>query len=512
MKIKPVVVPFMLGHSRHPILSTLLRVALIVVALGVPSFTMAQSALPVSVKAHGSKGDGVTDDTASIESTVLEAAKGNGVIFFPPGEYLISRTIYLQSGMTVRGAQGAILKRSAAVTQKLTQPVKKGDTVAYVEDVKGYQVNQGFVLVGGVESGDQGLMGKIVAIDANQKKITIEVGDSIGGDKEFAADGKSAFSSAFPMLATNPAKVAISSLVIEGMTFDSPAQPGEPQAFFLAPIYIGAPTKENNQSNVTVRQNIVRNSASVGISVQVGEGVTIEGNQIDKCALAAIHVGATTANVTIRNNIIEDGEGMAVFLGKSGTIITNNFFKNYSVGCGGMGEFGSNSVISFNVFEGMKTGIDLKKNTTGRTVITDNLFFKSRGTDILLDTWNFCVVANNMFADGTVSGLSVRGSKHVSVTNNQFFNYTGDFCILLQGSPSDAQTMTQLSRIAGNIVVGGRQASLSLENSSQIIVSENQFLPYEGGVAIKIADTASKIQLTDNIVEGEIMNLSEPKK
>jgi len=497
--------------SRNPVVSSLIRLTFVLVALGVPSLSMAQSALPVSVMSQGAKGDGVADDTAAIEATVLEATKGNGVVFFPPGEYLISRTIYLQSNMTVRGAQGAILKRPPAITRKLTKPVKKGETVAYVEDIKGFQANQGFTLVDGSEEGDNGMMGKIVAVDAGEKKITFEIDGSFGAKDVCPADGKSVFSTAFPLLATNSAQVAISNLMIEGLTFDCQSQPDEPKAYFLAAIYIGAPTKENDQRNVTVRHNIILNSTSVGISVQVRENATIESNQIYKCAFAGIHVGATAANVTIRNNVIEDGEGMAIWMGKAGTIVTNNFIKNYSVGCGGIGEFGSNSVISFNVFEGMSTGIYLQTNAAGHTVITDNLFFKGKGTDILLDAWNFCVVANNMFADGTVSGLSLQGTKYASVVNNQFFNYTGDFCIRVTGSASDPQKRTEFSRIAGNIVVGGRQASLSLENSTQVIVSENQFLPYEGGVAIKIAETASKIQLTDNIVEGEVVNASAPK-
>lgn len=502
---------FKFTNSRQPAVSALIRLTFVLVALGAPSLSIAQSALPVSVMSHGAKGDGVADDTAAIEATVLEATKGNGVVFFPPGEYLISRTIYLQSNMTVRGAQGAILKRPPAVTHKLTKPVKKGETVAYVEDIKGYQANQGFTLVDGSETGDNGMRGKIVAVDAAEKKITFEIEGAFGAKDVCPADGKSVFSNAFPILATNSAKVAISNLMIEGLTFDCQSQPDEPKAYFLAPIYIGAPTKENDQRNVTVRHNIILNSTSVGISVQVRENATIESNQIYKCAFAGIHVGATTANVTVRNNILEDGEGMAICLGKAGTIVTNNFVKNYSVGCGGMGEFGSNSVISFNVFEGMTTGISLQTNPAGHTVITDNLFFKGKGTDILLDAWNFCVISNNMFADGTVSGLSLQGTKYASVVNNQFFNYTGDFCIRVTGSASDPQKMTELSRIAGNIVVGGRQASLSLESSKQIIVSENQFLPYEGGAAIKIAETASKIQLTDNIVEGEVVNASAPK-
>jgi len=232
----------------RPLVSALIRIVLVVAALGAPSLSVAQSALPVSVKSHGAIGDGTTDDTVAIEATVQEAAKGNGVVFFPPGEYLISRTVYLQSDMTVRGAQGAILKRPPAITQKLTKPVKKGETVAYVEDITGYQANQGFVLVDGSEAGDNGMIGRIVAVDQNEKKISFEVEGSFGAKEVCPADGKSVISTAFPILATNPTKVAISNLVIEGLTFECQPKPDEPKAYFLAPIYIEPVRNDGEQA------------------------------------------------------------------------------------------------------------------------------------------------------------------------------------------------------------------------------------------------------------------------
>lgn len=47
--------------------------------------------LPFNVKMYGAKGDGVTNDTAAIQSAIdAAAAAGGGVIFFPAGHYIIS--------------------------------------------------------------------------------------------------------------------------------------------------------------------------------------------------------------------------------------------------------------------------------------------------------------------------------------------------------------------------------------------------------------------------------------
>ena len=45
------------------------------------------------VTAHGAVGDGVTDDTEAVEATILAAGEG-GTVFFPPGHYLVSRTLW----------------------------------------------------------------------------------------------------------------------------------------------------------------------------------------------------------------------------------------------------------------------------------------------------------------------------------------------------------------------------------------------------------------------------------
>ena len=50
-------------------------------------------------------GDGKEDDSAAVQAAIdkLQAAKGEGVVFIPPGRYRISRTIYLWPGVRVIG-------------------------------------------------------------------------------------------------------------------------------------------------------------------------------------------------------------------------------------------------------------------------------------------------------------------------------------------------------------------------------------------------------------------------
>jgi hypothetical protein len=75
----------------------------------------------VNVKAYGAKGDGVTDDTASVRTALASA----GQVFLPMGTYVVSDTITLSAGQGIFG-QGF----GNAIGYNFTSP--NAGTVIYV--------------------------------------------------------------------------------------------------------------------------------------------------------------------------------------------------------------------------------------------------------------------------------------------------------------------------------------------------------------------------------------------
>lgn len=63
-----------------------------------------------NVKAYGAKGDGTTDDTIAIRNAVADG----GIVYFPPGTYLVSATISIPKDVTIWGFGAATIKSSHA--------------------------------------------------------------------------------------------------------------------------------------------------------------------------------------------------------------------------------------------------------------------------------------------------------------------------------------------------------------------------------------------------------------
>lgn len=60
------------------------------------------ASLFTSVRQHGAKGDGVSDDTAAIQKAINETATG-GTIFFPAGHYPVTATLVVNKTLTLSG-------------------------------------------------------------------------------------------------------------------------------------------------------------------------------------------------------------------------------------------------------------------------------------------------------------------------------------------------------------------------------------------------------------------------
>ena len=56
-----------------------------------------------SVASFGAKGDGVTDDTAAFQKALDEAGKTGGIVFVPPGGYLIKGHLDVPANVALQG-------------------------------------------------------------------------------------------------------------------------------------------------------------------------------------------------------------------------------------------------------------------------------------------------------------------------------------------------------------------------------------------------------------------------
>jgi len=465
----------------------------------------------LDVQAHGAKGDGVTDDTAAIKAVVAKAAaEGASVVYFPKGEYLLSQGIYLHANLKLTGAPGAVLKTVPAVTQRFLRPVAKGATMVTVEDASAYTVGHDCYLWDGVGSTYEGTVGTITAIDPRSNTITFEGRKSEGARKAYLANEKSVFSTSFSMLTTSRQGEPIENLTIEGLTFDPQPQPGEPLSYPLSPIHIDPRPNKAQQQHVVIRGNTILRSAADGISVQGCDNATIEDNRVYNCAGHGIHVGFTIARIVVRNNHIENCGDCAVFwcYGVVDMVVTHNFIKNNRIGCGGIDADGYNSVIAFNAFDGNEVGVNMTGNGKGRTLVNGNFFSNGRGNDVDIYVSSASTISGNMFSGGKGVGISVRGTQRVNIVDNQFVDHTGEYAIRLWRQPGGPQRRSEQIRIAGNFITGGTRACLLAEDSSRVILSENDFAPAEGAKAIEIAASCTDFVLRDNQTEGDVINLS----
>src|SRR6185503_1070321 len=89
--------------------------ALVAVPLTKPAFGQATSGvarLALNIRDFGATGNGVTKDTAAIQSALDRCGVlGGGEVLFPAGTYL-SGAIALRSNTTLRFAEGAIISGS----------------------------------------------------------------------------------------------------------------------------------------------------------------------------------------------------------------------------------------------------------------------------------------------------------------------------------------------------------------------------------------------------------------
>ena len=360
----------------------------------------------VNAKNYGATGDGVTDDTTSIQNAI-NASVGKS-LFIPSGTYVVSSAISIPSNSTIRMASDAILdysgvsqaaganlKRvieifgSVSSTVNLTSDVSLGDTTITVSSTAGYSVGD-TVEVEGTEplhanysNRFKGYVAKVIDvtsgtvltldtkapfnIDATttysataryitpKHSIVIEGGKLLGGGDLYGHTG------VYVLRAEN---ILIKNVTIEdfetvGIQFNST---------------YNARIENCNILNCTSPNEI--GHGNYGYGVGLGSATTrinIVGNHFTKCRHAVAGGGAIPSmNVLVKNNhSVNGGLGASDFDCHESCI--NWVFDSNTIiggpdGSGGIVVRGTNVVVSNNIIDSGKIQLANTESITGSTL------------------------------------------------------------------------------------------------------------------------------------------------
>lgn len=119
-------------------------------ALNVPASTVYYD-----VTSYGAKGDGTTDDTASIQSAInAQYIAGGGIVFFPSGTYLVTDTLVLLDGAVLLGVNKSqvayIYDETKASSRIKFAPTSEKDLFDITQVIAGHSGYMWRVYIGGL--------------------------------------------------------------------------------------------------------------------------------------------------------------------------------------------------------------------------------------------------------------------------------------------------------------------------------------------------------------------------
>ncbi len=99
------------------------------------------SGIVINVKAYGAKGDGTTDDTASIQSAIDYAYTISGTVYLPVGTYIVS-TIELRKDVSFVGCGGRFckIKKKAGTTGNIIQYKQENTSYSFNIRIGGFAI------------------------------------------------------------------------------------------------------------------------------------------------------------------------------------------------------------------------------------------------------------------------------------------------------------------------------------------------------------------------------------
>ena len=431
--------------------------------LGSGNITVASSDV-LYVKNYGAVGDGVTDDTAALETAFADAYSQKKPLVFNDGTYLIRRPLTLRSGMEVYGVGNATIKKKASTTTTLTASLSAGSSTMTVASVSGFAVGD-YIFVSSeariFPAARHCSVGTITAINSSTRKITFESAykDQKAGAVKTHAVG-CYVSNSCALIRSWGMKYECIGAYVHNLTLDGNRVSGEFGDWQNGCIHIDActGTVEGITYDKEARDNsftnlVIKNSPFDGISDQSNGGAYIENCKISNSYMHGVHFGTFYNGATISGNTFKNTEnGAACFWCQNveNLIFTNNIIDGCYKGCSEYeyGTAGQSSIISNNIFNNITNYVfdfshSVSEDFQGRMIVNGNI----------IENVNYIV---GTFANKTNINISDNVIKNYSTTPSYLFNLSSASKIVL--SCNLAPTIT-------NVVSGTASGLINVNNS-----------------------------------------------
>ena len=448
--------------------------------------------------AFGATGDGVTDDTASIQSALSALPATGGTVYLSQGTYIITSTLTVPANTTLQGAgSGTVLSYTATGDDAIRVDPGTGNLTVFQSRLENFKL-----------------------ITDNTGAVGIRLKDVV--------------------------EIVLSGLVVEGSSggfttagiqFDATTTTGGT----IVVLVEGCVVKTNQNGIRFSNANLFNQITLVGNRIQGNEGTagifaeqqvrgfTVVGNDIEGNTGAQIRMNIGSDVVTVIGNWMETNSGSDFGMDFRGTVqaraitIQGNTFSNNEV----LGSTTGDAVrisqpvdglsINNNLVNGWNTGINLSTSTLLGADISNNAFV-SNGTDLSTD---FRVTSGGTAT--IAGGARIVGAGIASQDGLHFFNsrnsLSDSFGMLFSDTFRNRAQIRAISGNTGNdrgdlafLVGDGTNSNVPAEAvriSSNLRLGVGETDPTEqihaSGATIRIATNAGNIAGGDDGNTGDIM-------
>jgi nitrous oxidase accessory protein NosD len=416
-------------YVTFPLLGTM-----IFLCAGCATRSVAQATSRVVTVAQSGPADVVGSDSESLQKAASLLHPGD-VLSIGAGTYTMENSLFVPSGVTVRGVAGkTILRKSRGVESPLSDDADYGDTFLAVAQPGKFHPGMGVAIVD-----DTLKAGWDISISsiASVKPPYVIINPMTGRDYDHQQH-HGRMTNTFPILcAIDAANVVLEDLIVDGNRAENDYIDGcRGGAIYMFRV-----------RNVTVRRCTARNYNGDGISFQISDGVHVVDSESYGHAGYGIHPGTGSVSSLVKDCRMHDNGDIGLFLcwrvrhGRfENNVIENNGHYGISIGHKDTDNEFVGNTIAHNGITGVYFRKETAANSGSRNVFRSNKVLDNgnarEGYGFYVEPYaTDLVIEGNQIADTRANNRTQRygiykapGAGSVAASNNTMSGHSaGDF-------------------------------------------------------------------------------------